>query len=162
MNARASRHHRPLRPLVVGLGLCLVLFCLYFVTYEPHDAVAWKQQLQQDRQKEDHQQKQQQKAQHQTQHRPAPAILRSLSLTEKHCQVEFPGLTQSIDEIVAEGPFRLKNTGDMGALQGRIKNGKVSLEGWCRKDRRGKKTSNFRNRSLSSTHNDVLTCRNKC
>jgi hypothetical protein len=130
MNARTSRH-RPLRPLVVALGLCLVLFCLYFVSREPHGAVAWKQQLQQDRQKEDRQHQQQQQLQNsqlRTQHRPTQTVLRSLSLNEKQCQAEFPGLTQSIDEIVAEGPFRLKNTGDMGALQGRFKNGKVSLE----------------------------------
>lgn len=57
-----------------------------------------------------------------------PEILNSLSLTEQECLDAFPGLTKSIDDVVAEGPFKIKNTGDLGPLQGRIRDGKVRGE----------------------------------
>lgn len=56
-----------------------------------------------------------------------PLSSSSLSLTEQQCRTAFPGLTDSIDDVVAEGPFEVKDTGDLGPLQGRIKDGKV---GW--------------------------------
>ncbi|KIH88132.1 hypothetical protein SPBR_07049 [Sporothrix brasiliensis 5110] len=150
MIAGASRH-RPLRPLIVGLGLCLVLFCLYFVIREPHDAVTWEQKSQQD-------QNRQNKDRHkQTPHRPSSATLQSLSLTEKQCQAEFPGLTRSIDEIVAEGPFRLKNTGDMGALQGRIKNGKIFIINAQQRSDLSEQMVNSRTAAIHQLHRALIT-----
>lgn len=52
-------------------------------------------------------------------------LLTNLSLDEEQCKAAFPGLTKEIDDAVAEGPFTLKQTGDSGPLQGRIKNGQV-------------------------------------
>jgi predicted ester cyclase len=52
-------------------------------------------------------------------------VLNNLSLDEEQCNAYFPGLTKEIDDVVAEGPFVVKQTGDMGPLQGRIKNGQV-------------------------------------
>ena len=52
-------------------------------------------------------------------------MLNDLSLDEAQCEAYFPGLTKEIDEVVAEGPFEVKRTGDMGPLQGRIRNGQV-------------------------------------
>lgn len=59
-------------------------------------------------------------------HRPSLATQQSLTLTQAQCDTHFPGLIKSIDDVVAEGPFLLKNTGEAGPLQGRIKDGKAS------------------------------------
>ncbi|KLU92132.1 hypothetical protein MAPG_11079 [Magnaporthiopsis poae ATCC 64411] len=56
---------------------------------------------------------------------PAQLPLLSLTLTEQQCRTVFPGLTDSIDDEVAQGPFEVKDTGDLGPLQGRIRDGKV-------------------------------------
>ncbi len=52
-------------------------------------------------------------------------ILNNLSLDTEECEAYFPGLTKEIDDVVAEGPFQVKQTGDLGPLQGRIQDGKV-------------------------------------
>ena len=57
--------------------------------------------------------------------RPPPEILNNLSLDTEQCEAYFPGLTREIEEVVAEGPFQVRQTGDMGPLQGRIRDGKV-------------------------------------
>lgn len=54
-------------------------------------------------------------------------LLRNLSLDEEQCSAAFPGLTKEIDDSVAQGPFPLKQTGDSGPLQGRIKDGKLYI-----------------------------------
>jgi len=54
-------------------------------------------------------------------------LLRNLSLDEDQCNAAFPGLTKEIDDAVAEGPFTLKQTGDSGPLQARIKDGQVRI-----------------------------------
>jgi len=59
--------------------------------------------------------------------RPSESVLNSLFLSQKQCVETFPGLTRSVDDIVAEGPFHVRDTGDLGPLQGRIKDGKVRL-----------------------------------
>ncbi len=52
-------------------------------------------------------------------------ILNNLSLDTGECEAYFPGLTKEIDDVVAEGPFQVRQTGDLGPLQGRIEDGKV-------------------------------------
>ena len=54
-----------------------------------------------------------------------PELLNNLSLGEDECNAAFPGLTKEIDDVVAEGPFQVKQTGDLGPLQGRIQDGQV-------------------------------------
>ncbi len=103
MAAMPSRHR--LRPLSVALGLGLVVVCLYVASTEP---LAWTPMPSSS-----------------SSTPPSPRSHSSLSLTDQQCRATFPGLLQSVDDIVAEGPFRLNNTGDMGALQGRIKNGQA-------------------------------------
>jgi hypothetical protein len=55
-------------------------------------------------------------------------LLRNLSLDEEQCKAAFPELTKEIDDAVAEGPFTLKQTGDGGPVQGRIKDGQVRCQ----------------------------------
>ena len=59
--------------------------------------------------------------------RPSESVLNSLFLTRAQCTETFPGLMQSVDDIVADGPFDLQDRGDLGPLQGKIKDGKVRL-----------------------------------
>ncbi|KAK4229328.1 lactation elevated protein 1 [Podospora fimiseda] len=77
------------------LGSCLVLYCLKFTLRTPSPS------------------------------KPAltPELLNNLSLDEHQCNAAFPGLTKEIDDVVAQGPFIVKQIGDLGPLQGRIKNG---------------------------------------
>ncbi len=64
-----------------------------------------------------------------SQQQPAKEILRSLFLTEEQCAPTFPGIFKEIDRAVGLGPFELKKGPDdySGAVQGRIKNGKVYI-----------------------------------
>lgn len=57
--------------------------------------------------------------------KPTPDQLNSLFLTEEQCRSTFPGLLREVDDAASQGPFRLRPTDSM--LQGRIKDGKVSL-----------------------------------
>lgn len=54
-------------------------------------------------------------------------LLSNLSLGEEQCKAAFPGLTKEIEDTVAQGPFTLKQTGDSGPLQGRIKDGHLYI-----------------------------------
>ena len=56
-----------------------------------------------------------------------PELLNNLSLDEDQCNAAFPGLTKEIENTVAHGPFVVKQLGDGGPLQARIKDGKVCL-----------------------------------
>jgi len=59
-------------------------------------------------------------------HRNPPAkVLSNRSLDEAQCNAYFPGLTAEIDRAVAEGPFTVKQSGDLGPLQGRIRDGQI-------------------------------------
>ena len=60
--------------------------------------------------------------------RPSSQLLNRLNLGEGQCQDAFPGLTDGISKLVHMGPFTLKQVRDMGPLQARIKNSKVSGE----------------------------------
>ena len=59
---------------------------------------------------------------------PSSELLSRLNLSEDQCQDAFPGLTDGINKLVHLGPFTLKQARDMGPLQARTKNGKVSAE----------------------------------
>ncbi len=58
---------------------------------------------------------------------PSHHMLNSLDLDEEQCRATFPSLTKGIDDLVALGPFTLKQAIDMGPLQARLKNGEASL-----------------------------------
>ncbi|OIW29052.1 hypothetical protein CONLIGDRAFT_645192 [Coniochaeta ligniaria NRRL 30616] len=98
------RRSRRLRQTTLLLGCCLALYCLFFVFRTPVQAgpaattKPWTL---------------------------SPDLLRNLSLDVEQCNAAFPGLTKEIDDAVAQGPFTLKQTGDSGPLQGRIKDGQV-------------------------------------
>lgn len=110
MKARQSRR---LKQATLVLGGCLALYCLLFVSSSTIDDEA--------------------PGSGSTRSTPRPAssklltpeLLANLSLSEEQCNAAFPGLTKEIDDAVAEGPFKVKSTGDRGHLQGRIKDGQV-------------------------------------
>ncbi len=115
--AKRRQNRRRLRYVAVGAGLCLAFYCLFFLsraTGHEGSAVPVEVLRRPDGRLPSH-------------------ILNSLSLTGKQCTDAFPGLTQSIDDIVAEGPFRVTDRGDLGPLQGRIKDGKASAPPITRK-----------------------------
>ncbi|KAI6467239.1 hypothetical protein MCOR17_004525 [Pyricularia oryzae] len=90
-------------------------------------------------------------------HHPEPLGIQQLNMTERECRVRFPGLAQSIDDVVAQGPFEVMDTGDAGPLQGRIKNGKVQCPHCeCRN------YADQENSSTSSTRKGGRTCLQKC
>lgn len=101
---RPARPSRRLRQMTLILGSCLVFYCLLFVsrTPQPHRAAPAGPTRQ-----------------------PPAEILNNLSLDEDQCNAAFPGLTKEIDDVVAEGPFLVKQTSGLGPLQGRIQNGQV-------------------------------------
>lgn len=101
------RRSRRIRQGTLLLGCCLALYCLFFVSRTPthagRAAVTRKPWTL------------------------SPDLLRNLSLDAEQCNAAFPGLTKEIDDAVAQGPFALKQTGDSGPLQGRIKDGQVRV-----------------------------------
>lgn len=103
---RQSRQLKRRITLILGVGL--VLYCLVFVTRSPPSKSArYSTSISSSR-------------------RPLPPeLLNNLSLDEEQCNAAFPGLTKEIEDTVAEGPFQVKQTGDLGPLQGRIKDGQV-------------------------------------
>lgn len=94
------RRSRRLRQATLVLGLCLILYCLLFISRTPATTIPWTL---------------------------SADLLRNLSLDEEQCNAAFPGLTKEIDDSVAQGAFVLKQTGDSGPLQGRIKDGKLYI-----------------------------------
>lgn len=105
MMRRAPRAGRRLRQATLVLGLCLALYCLVFVSRTPRRQTAGTGPAG---------------------GAPPAELLSNRSLDEAQCRAAFPGLTREIDDAVAEGPFVVKQTGDLGPLQGRIKDGQVS------------------------------------
>jgi hypothetical protein len=104
---KIGRRSRRVRQVAAWAGVCLAAYCVFFVFRAPRsgglyigNAFGTKT--------------------------PDARTLDSLFLTEKQCRNAFPGLTQAIDDIVAEGPFTVQDRGDLGPLQGRIKDGKAS------------------------------------
>jgi hypothetical protein len=111
MRSRARpNHRRQLRQATLVVGVVLVVYCLVFIWDTPVSSASstrasWQRKA--------------------SPPPPPPEILRNLSLDEEQCNAHFPGLTKEIDDVVAQGPFPVKQTGKMGPLQGRIKDGKV-------------------------------------
>ncbi|KAL8392486.1 hypothetical protein RB595_002612 [Gaeumannomyces hyphopodioides] len=93
---------------------------------------------------------------HQATSPPEPP-LSSLSLTEQQCRDSFPGLMQSIDNVVAEGPFDVRDTGDLGPLQGRIKDGKIYVVNAQRRSDLSAEMLNSRTAALHQLHRAIVT-----
>jgi hypothetical protein len=108
MRPRPRQNRRQLRQITLALGSILAFYCLIFVWNRPaSESYQVAGSIRQRKQPL------------------SPAILNNLSLDEEQCKAYFPGLTKEIDDVVAKGPFQVKQTGDLGPLQGRIKDGQV-------------------------------------
>ncbi|KAI6374647.1 hypothetical protein MCOR25_003110 [Pyricularia grisea] len=88
---------------------------------------------------------------------PGPLEMQQLNLTEQECRTHFPGLAQSIDDIVAQGPFEVRDTGDAGPLQGRIKDGKLYIINAQRRSDLSAEMLNSRTGSLHQLHRAIVT-----
>ncbi|KAH6842529.1 glycosyl transferase family 90-domain-containing protein [Chaetomium sp. MPI-CAGE-AT-0009] len=134
-----QQNRRRLRQITLTLGVLLALYCLVFVwnTPAPRSTGASGRPGKQPP--------------------PPPEILNNLSLDEHQCNAYFPGLTKEIDDVVAEGPFQVKQTGDMGPLQGRIKNGQIHIIHAQRKSDISQEMMNSRTASLHQLHRALLT-----
>lgn len=94
------------RQTTTYLGIGLVLFCVFFI-FHPSTASTRSTLFGSPRLKL------------------TPELLNNLSLDEAQCNAAFPGLTKEVDDMVAKGPFIVKQTGDSGPLQARIKDNQV-------------------------------------
>lgn len=94
------------RQTTTYLGIGLVLFCVFFI-FHPSNASTRSTLFGPPRLKL------------------TPELLNNLSLDEAQCNAAFPGLTKEVDDMVAKGPFIVKQTGDSGPLQARIKDNQV-------------------------------------
>lgn len=94
------------RQTTTYLGIGLVLFCVFFI-FHPSTASTRSTLFGPPRLKL------------------TPELLNNLSLDEAQCNAAFPGLTKEVDDMVAKGPFIVKQTGDSGPLQARIKDNQV-------------------------------------
>ncbi|KAH6617307.1 glycosyl transferase family 90-domain-containing protein [Chaetomium tenue] len=131
----SRQNRRQLRQATLLLGGVLTLYCFLFVWRTPPQPVSARAG------------------------KPAlpPEVLNNLSLDEGQCNAYFPGLTKEIDEVVAEGPFPVKQTGDMGPLQGRIKDGQIHIIHAQRKSDLSQEMLNSRTASLHQLHRALLT-----
>ncbi|AEO59270.1 hypothetical protein MYCTH_2307437 [Thermothelomyces thermophilus ATCC 42464] len=135
MRPRPRHNRRQLRQITLVIGAVLALYCVVFVWNIPGSATrasSRKKPL-------------------------PPEILNNLSLDEAQCNAYFPGLTKEIDDAVAEGPFQVKQMGDMGPLQGRIKDGQISIIHAQRKSDLSKEMMNSRTASLHQLYRALLT-----
>ncbi|KAK3305338.1 glycosyl transferase family 90-domain-containing protein [Chaetomium strumarium] len=133
MRARPRQNRRPkLRQITLVLGFILAFYCLVFVTRTPSSRGPSTK-------------------------RPPREILNNLSLDEEQCNAYFPGLTKEIDDAVAQGPFQVKQTGDLGPLQGRIKEGQIYIIHGQRKRDLSQEMLNSRTASLHQLHRAILT-----
>ncbi|KAL1836199.1 hypothetical protein VTJ49DRAFT_5452 [Mycothermus thermophilus] len=83
--------------------------------------------------------------------RPMPSALDDV------CEAYFPGLTKEVDDMVAKGPFEVKQTGDLGPLQGRIQDGQLYIIHAQRKSDLSTEMLNSRTASLHQLHRAMLT-----
>lgn len=126
------QNRRQLRHITLVAGVLLALYCLVFVwrpPASPSSSSSSSSGSYRDREsyklngsRAGRARKQQPSTQPP---RPPREILNNLSLDEEQCNAYFPGLTKQIEDVVAQGPFEVKQTGDSGPLQGRIKDGQV-------------------------------------
>lgn len=84
-------------------------------------------------------------------------LLRNLGLDKDQCDAAFPGLTKEIDDAVAEGSFTLKQTGDSGPLQGRIKDGQLYIIHAQRRADLSTEMLNSRTAALHQLHRALIT-----
>lgn len=63
--------------------------------------------------------------------RHSQSLLDSLDLDEEQCETSFPWLSKDVDDMIALGPFKLKQAGDGGPVQARIKDGQVRISFRC-------------------------------
>lgn len=103
-----TRSSRLVRQCIWLLGIGVIVYCFLFLSHTPRVP-----ELDLTR------------AAQTTRVSPVDTHHSALSLTEKKCRTTFPGLLDSIDDVVAQGAFKLTNKGDRGPLQGRIRDGKV-------------------------------------
>ncbi|KAK4126723.1 hypothetical protein N657DRAFT_566406 [Parathielavia appendiculata] len=129
---RARQSRRQLRQITLVLGLVLAFYCLVFVWHRPASKLQRTRPL-------------------------PPQILNNLSLDAEQCGAYFPGLTQEIDDVVAQGPFQVKQTGDLGPLQGRIKDGRIYIIHAQRKSDLSQEMLNSRTASLHQLHRALIT-----
>lgn len=106
------RQSRRVKQTTLIFGSCIAIYCFLFVyrtpVYDPAAAAASISRL--------------------PNRTPLPPeVLGNLSLSEEQCDASFPGLTKEIDLAVAQGPFKVKQMGKTGHLQGRIENGQVRV-----------------------------------
>jgi hypothetical protein len=126
-----ARQRRQIRQITLLLGACLIFFCLVFVWRTPADDNEYGSSSSSGGGSASVRPARASSASSS----PAPflkpalpkEVLENLSLNEEECDAAFPGLTKEIDDAVSLGPFKVKQTGDLGPLQGRIKDGKVCL-----------------------------------
>ncbi|KAL2263798.1 hypothetical protein VTK26DRAFT_5090 [Humicola hyalothermophila] len=138
------RQSRPLkRRLTLLLGFCLAVYCLVFVSRSPSSRQTHGGQTE---------------STTASSTRPLPPeLLNNLSLDEDECNIAFPGLTKEIDDAVAEGPFQVKQTGKLGPLQGRIKDGQIYIIHAQRKSDLSQEMLNSRTASLHQLHRALIT-----
>lgn len=99
------RQRRRLRQLTLFLGFLLALYCFLFVWRSPETGEDFGVSAA----------------------KLTPELLNNLSLNEGQCNAAFPGLTKDIDDAVAQGPFQVKQIGDLGPVQARIKDGQLHI-----------------------------------
>ncbi|KAK4100015.1 hypothetical protein N658DRAFT_428689 [Parathielavia hyrcaniae] len=137
MRPRPRQNRRQLRQIALVLGLILLaLYCLVSFWNRSGSSTTTLQRRQ-----------------------PLPAqVLNNLSLDEEQCRAHFPGLTKEIDDVVAQGPFQVKQTGDRGPLQGRIKDGRqIYIIHAQRKSDLSQEMVNSRTASLHQLHRALIT-----
>ncbi|KAB5554883.1 glycosyl transferase family 90-domain-containing protein [Coniochaeta sp. 2T2.1] len=130
------RRSRRLRQATLLLGGCLALYCLFFISKSPvrNAPLATRKPW-----------------------TLPPELLNNLSLDEEHCNAAFPGLTKEIDDAVAQGPFTLKQKGDSGPVQGRIKDGQLYIIHAQRRADLSTEMLNSRTAALHQLHRALLT-----
>ncbi|KAK0615013.1 glycosyl transferase family 90-domain-containing protein [Bombardia bombarda] len=148
-----TRQSRQIRQTTLVLGVCLVVYCLFFVWITPtahgndhytdNDVVSSSPNPS--------------RPEYFLRYTSSDTTLNNLSLTEEQCNAVFPGLTKDIDDVVAQGPFIVKQMGDFGPLQGRIKDGKIYIIHAQRKADLSKEMVNSRTAALHQLHRALLT-----
>lgn len=84
-----------------------------------------------------------------------PELLNNLSLTTAQCEAAFPGLTQSISDVVAHGPFTLRAMS--APVLGRIRDGQLSVLRAQRRNTLSAEMLASRTASLHQLHRALLT-----